>query len=234
MLSVSAVEGAAANVGAAVTLASGAIVTMNADGSYSYDTNGAFNGLAAGESTTDTFTYTADDGNGGTDTATVTVTINGANDGPTAGDDAGSVAEDGTLVVAADGVLSNDSDPDATDVLNVSAVEGAAANVGAAVTLASGAIVTMNADGSYSYDTNGAFNGLAVGESTTDTFTYTADDGNGGTDTATVTVTINGANDGPTAGDDAGSVATATRTAPLWWRPTACCRTTATRMRPMC
>ncbi len=207
VLSVSAVEGAAANVGAAVTLASGAIVTMNADGSYSYDTNGAFNGLAVGESTTDTFTYTADDGNGGTDTATVTVTINGANDGPTAGDDAGSVAEDGTLVVAADGVLSNDSDPDATDVLNVSAVEGAAANVGAAVTLASGAIVTMNADGSYSYDTNGAFNGLAVGESTTDTFTYTADDGNGGTDTATVTVTINGANDGPTAGDDAGSVA---------------------------
>ena len=207
VLSVSAVEGAAANVGAAVTLASGAVVTMNADGSYSYDTNGAFNGLAAGESTTDSFTYTVDDGNGGVDTATVTVTVNGANDGPTAGDDAGSVAEDGTLVVAANGVLSNDSDPDASDVLSVSAVEGAAANVGAAVTLASGAIVTMNADGSYNYDTNGAFNGLAAGESTTDTFTYTVDDGNGGTDIATVMVTINGANDGPTAADDAGSVA---------------------------
>ncbi len=206
VLNVSAVEGAAANVGAAVTLASGAIVTMNADGSYSYDTNGAFNSLAAGESTTDSFTYTAADGNGGVSTATVTITINGANDGPTAADDAGSVGEDDVLTVAANGVLSNDSDPDATDVLNVSAVEGSGANVGAAVTLASGAIVTMNADGSYSYDTNGAFNGLAAGESTTDSFTYTVDDGNGGIDTATVTITVNGANDGPTAADDTGSV----------------------------
>ena len=41
-----------------------------------------FNDLAAGETATDSFTYTVDDGNGGTDTATVTVTINGANDGP--------------------------------------------------------------------------------------------------------------------------------------------------------
>ena len=40
-----------------------------------------FNDLAAGETATDSFTYTVDDGNGGTDTATVTVTINGANDG---------------------------------------------------------------------------------------------------------------------------------------------------------
>ena len=36
--------------------------------------------LAAGESTTDTFSYTVSDGHGSTDTATVTVTINGVND----------------------------------------------------------------------------------------------------------------------------------------------------------
>ena len=42
-----------------------------------------FNDLAAGETATDSFTYTADDDSAGaTDTATVTVTINGANDGP--------------------------------------------------------------------------------------------------------------------------------------------------------
>ena len=57
---------------------------MNADGSYSYDPNGQFNDLAAGETATDSFTYTATDSAGATDTATVTVTINGANDGPSA------------------------------------------------------------------------------------------------------------------------------------------------------
>ena len=41
-----------------------------------------------------------------------------------------------------------------------------------------------------------------VGQTATDTFSYTIDDGRGqpnSTDTATVTVTINGVNDGPVA-----------------------------------
>ncbi len=42
---------------------------------------------------------------------------------------------------------------------------------------------------------NADFNG-------TDTFTYTIDDGNGGTDTATVSVTVAAVNDGPDAIDD--------------------------------
>ena len=209
VLSVSAVEGAAVDPGtgvAQVTLASGAIVTMNADGSYSYDTNNAFDSLAVGQSTTDSFTYTVDDGNGGTDTATVTITINGANDAPVAADDAASVSEDGVLNVAANGVLSNDSDPDNGDSFTVSAVQGSAANLGVPVTLASGALLTMNEDGSYDYDTNGQFESLAVGETATDSFTYTILDSNGATDTATVTITINGANDAPVAGDDAATV----------------------------
>ncbi|WP_299411911.1 Ig-like domain-containing protein, partial [Acaryochloris sp. IP29b_bin.148] len=56
------------------------IVTNNNDGTFDYDPNGQFESLAAGETATDTFTYTVDDGNGGTDTATVTITINGVND----------------------------------------------------------------------------------------------------------------------------------------------------------
>ncbi|KPK38135.1 MAG: hypothetical protein AMJ69_09190, partial [Gammaproteobacteria bacterium SG8_47] len=54
----------------------------NGDGTFDYDPNGAFDTLAAGESATDTFTYTVSDGNGGTSTAGVTITVNGANDGP--------------------------------------------------------------------------------------------------------------------------------------------------------
>jgi len=54
-------------------------------------------------------------------------------------------------------------------------------------------------DGVVSYDPNDQFESLAVGETGTDSFTYTVSDGNGGTDTATVTVTINGVNDAPVA-----------------------------------
>jgi VCBS repeat-containing protein len=45
------------------------------------------NALGAGQTVTDTFTYTISDGNGGTDTATLTVTIFGVNDAPDAVDD---------------------------------------------------------------------------------------------------------------------------------------------------
>ncbi|MGH7478502.1 MAG: Ig-like domain-containing protein, partial [Candidatus Methylomirabilales bacterium] len=81
--------------------------------------------------------------------------------------------------------------------LTVTAVNGSGAAVGNPLALASGAIVTVNANGSYTYNPNGAFNSLAVGQSTIDTFTYTASDGYGGTDAATVTITVNGVNDAP-------------------------------------
>ena len=112
---------------------------------------------------------------------------------PTATDDSSTTSA--ASAVAGASVLGNDTDAQVTlglETLTVSKVQGAAANVGQAVTLASGAIVTMNADGTYSYNPNGAFNALAAGQSATDSFTYEVSDGNGGTDTATVTVTISG------------------------------------------
>ena len=178
------------------------LVTWNPDGSFSYDPNGQFEGLAVGETATDSFAYTISDGNGGSDTATVTITIVGVNDAPTAVDDAGTTDEDTVLTVAGPGILTNDTDPDASDVLAVSEVNGDAAAVGQQITLASGALLTVNSDGSYGYDPNGQFEGLAVGETATDSFAYTISDGNGGSDTATVTITIVGVNDAPTAVDD--------------------------------
>ena len=85
-------------------------------------------------------------------------------------------------------ILSNDFDPDG-DPLVVTEVNGNVANVGTPIIIASGARLTLNADGGFTYDPNGQFESLALGESTTDTFTYVVEDGNGGTDTATVTVT---------------------------------------------
>jgi VCBS repeat-containing protein len=85
-----------------------------------------------------------------------------------------------------------DSDPEG-DAFFVSAVNGMAV-VGTEIILASGAKLTVNADGTYSYNPNGKFNTLtdntsgAVNTSRWDTFTYTITGGS----TATVTVTVNG------------------------------------------
>jgi hypothetical protein len=62
--------------------------------------------------------------------------------------------------------------------------------------------VEVHSDGSFTYDPRGRFHWLAAGESVTDSFHYTIDDGNGGSDTATVTVTVHGMNDSPLARDD--------------------------------
>src|SRR5262249_45264514 len=64
--------------------------------------------------------------------------------------DSGTTSEDGKLTVnVANGVLANDTH-DAGDAIHVTAVNGDAAAVGNQITLASGAKLTLNADGSYS------------------------------------------------------------------------------------
>jgi VCBS repeat-containing protein len=186
-LSVSTVNGSAANVGAAVQLGSGAVLTVNADGSYTYNPNGAFNSLPAGQSTTDSFTYTATDALGTrTNTATVTITIQHAV--LTAVDDYISTDQ---LTPVSDNVLNNDIDPTGGG-LTVTTVNGSAANVGSTIQLASGALLTIYANGSYTYDPNGAFGYLdGTGGTVTDSFTYTVTDSLGEqSNTATVTISI--------------------------------------------
>ena len=85
-----------------------------------------------------------------------------------------------------------DSDSDG-DSLTVTQVNAVAADIDREITLASGALLTINSDGSFSYDPNSQFT-LTAGETATDSFDYTIGDGNGGTDTATVTITISDAN----------------------------------------
>ena len=100
------------------------------------------------------------------------------NNAPSVGDDAYSVDDDDTLNVAAPGVLGNDNDPDG-DMLTASLVSGPTHGV-----------LTLNADGSFSYTPNHDFEGV-------DSFTYAVSDGLGGTDTATVTITVDDSNEPP-------------------------------------
>ncbi len=60
----------------------GGLFSIDANGQVSFDPNGAFDDLEAGESRTTSFSYTVSDGQGGTATATVTVTVNGVADDP--------------------------------------------------------------------------------------------------------------------------------------------------------
>ncbi|AFZ51180.1 Cadherin domain-containing protein [Dactylococcopsis salina PCC 8305] len=130
-----------------------------------------------------------------TDTATVSVTVTDVveNLPPTVNDDNFSTDED---TVTSGNVLTNDSDPD-SDPLTIVEVNGNSSDVGNQITLASGALLTLNSDGTFDYNPNGKDEALGDSETATDSLTYTVSDGNGETDTATVTVTINGVNDAP-------------------------------------
>ncbi|MDT8404183.1 Ig-like domain-containing protein [Sulfuriflexus sp.] len=132
ILTVTSVNGAAANVGAAIVLTSGASLTVNADGSYNYDptTSSTYNGMQVGESANETITYTISDGNGNFDTATVSFTVNGLNDPPVAVDDhysnpvlsaALSALEDTTLTIDPATLLANDFDIDG-DAINITSI----------------------------------------------------------------------------------------------------------------
>jgi VCBS repeat-containing protein len=155
--------------------------TLNADGSFSYTHDGS-------DTTSDSFTYKANDGLLDSNVATVTITINAVNDPPTADDDSYNVNEGGTLSVLAPGVLDGDQDPEGSS-LSALLVAGPAHATS----------FTLNADGSFSYTHDGS-------ETTSDSFTYKAYDGSLESNTATVNITINSVNDPPVAIADTASI----------------------------
>ena len=111
---------------------------------------------------------------------------------PDARTDNYSVIEDQLLVGSAHGFLNNDSDPDG-DPLRIILIDGRPfSSFGTPITLASGAKLTINADGSFQYDQNGSFTHLSAGQTVNDIFTYTISDARGGTDTSAVCMTISG------------------------------------------
>ena len=86
-----------------------------------------------------------------------------------------------------------DVDPDG-DTLTVTKINGNATDIGTQLTLDSGALLVLNADGSFDYNPNGQFEALDAGDIATDSFIYTLSDGSL-TDTATVTVSVVGITD---------------------------------------
>ena len=196
-------------------------LTVGEDGSYTYTADqSAADALDAGDTATDSFTYTISDGKGGTDTATLIITVTGTNDTPAATNDTGSVNEDATLTVSSAGsgvVQDNDTDADADDTASSlvitqikpsggtnSSVAGSSTynSNGTSITGTYGTLV-IGADGTYTYTADqSAADDLDASDTVTDVFTYTVTDTTGATTTADITITVTGVNDAPTASDN--------------------------------
>jgi VCBS repeat-containing protein len=191
-------------LGTALTGGYGAL-TLYADGSYSYTANANTVHLGVGETATDVFTYSVLSG-GTTSTQTITIVVTGTNDAPTftssvqtptyndtTGDDTFTTFT-GTL---------NSSDPDTHDTPTYG-IQGEVADSSQVgfdhkVTGAYGTLYINETSGAYEYVTNDA--AMEAAKTTvSDSFTFTVNDGHGGTDTQSFVVTVNGVNDTPTLG----------------------------------
>jgi VCBS repeat-containing protein len=206
---VTAVNGSALNVGAALAGIYGTL-TLLANGSWSYAFNDAdpdTNALAQGQAVTDVFTYIMADGSGATSSASLILTVTGANDAPVGIDDnnAGDpLIETGTSAgdsSASGNVLANDTDVDAGDTRTVTAINGSAVAVGVPLAGTYGTF-TLSANGAWTATLNDSdpdTDALPQGTTVVETLTYTVTDANGASATATLAITITSANDAPVA-----------------------------------
>src|SRR5439155_2944450 len=122
--------------------------------------------------------------------ALVTVTVAGVNGLPVAQNDGASTDSAHATSIP---VLANDTDADGDSLSVAVDTAGTQGNV------------TVNGDGTVTYDPNHKFDSLGPNDTAHDTFKYKANDGHGDSNQATVDVTIGGLNDPPTVTTTAGS-----------------------------
>ncbi|TVO97743.1 retention module-containing protein [Shewanella algae] len=185
------------------------LLTLNADGSYSYQINSAaqaVQALAQGESLTEVFSYLLTDADGDTSVQTLTITITGTNDVPVIstpqpGEADGAVREAGQFD---DGSI-DPGTPGVSGQLSASDVDNGAVLIwsgSADSPLGSFSIDAATGAWNYQLD-NAAVDGLLEGEIRTETFTVTVTDEYGASAEQLVTITIIGTNDAPILSADA-------------------------------
>lgn len=137
-------------------------LSLAADGTFTYDPEPDYGGP-------DSFTYRAFDGAGYSEQTQVSIWV--GEDPPVAGADSYSMDRYSTLVVAAPGILANDSDPQG-DSLSAVLESGVATGT-----------LALSGDGSFTYTPPDSLTGLV-------TFTYRAADATYTSEPATVTIDV--------------------------------------------
>jgi VCBS repeat-containing protein len=155
-----------------VTQPANGSITLNIDGTFSYTHDSS-------ETSSDSFTYRANDNSVDSEIATVTITVSPVNDAPVVNDHSMQVDEGGIATIL---------DNSETSVLyNASDIEG---NSFTAIveTEPNNGILVLNIDGTFSYTHDGS-------DTLTDSFTYRADDSNLTSEIGTVSIAMNPFND---------------------------------------
>ena len=115
-------------------------LTLNSDGSFVYTPAADYSGA-------DSFTYKASDGAADSNVATVSLTVTAVNDAPVAVADSYSVLKNGTLNIAAPGVLANDTDADSDPLTAIKVTDPAHGTL------------TLNSNGSFNYTPTAGWSG---------------------------------------------------------------------------
>ena len=164
------------------------MLTLNADGSYSYDGNP---NVVPPTGATDTFVYTITDGDGDTSTVTLTITLTNS-----------SLAASNDDLTVDEAALSTGSNPSSTaETMTGTVVDnvtpGVAPYTYALLSSPTGThgTLTFNVDGTYSYTLTSTVDGATLDngittENNVETFTYQVTDANGNTTTSTITIDV--------------------------------------------
>ena len=162
-------------------------MTLNPNGSFSYDPNDQFEYLQVGETASDRFDYTMMDSQGASDTATVIVTIDGVNDEETLVTNAGVTLDQGTaLTITTVELEATDVDNSTSElVYSVSSapMHGRLLLDGTELTIG-GTFTQQDIDESrLSYEHDNSV-------TTSDGFAFTVDDGAGTVSSGTFAITV--------------------------------------------
>lgn len=147
------------------------------DGKVKFTPGTMFDRLSASQTATVIVGYKMQDGSFASSSSALTLTVQGQNNVPRTAFDTGAVIE---RLAVTGSVLTNDTDVDTGDTRTVIALANGVGTVPVGVVIGGAyGLVSIQQDGTYVY--LASEEGIAVGQSVVDTFTYTVTDAFGGT-----------------------------------------------------
>ncbi|MCF6298829.1 MAG: retention module-containing protein, partial [Thiomicrorhabdus sp.] len=175
---------------------------VSGDVTYEYTEDGLANTHSAtDDNVVDNFFVEVTDASGESTTDSLDIQI--LDTAPVAQADNNNITEDDNIV-AGNVIVNTNNDATQSDILGadatvVTSIDGVSVSSGTATVSGAYGTLTINADGSYSYELNNNHSdvqGLNDGELLEDTFEYVITDADGDSSTTTLTITINGVTDG--------------------------------------